>query len=137
MTYPHRNASDFAAVVGVVRDYFEALHRGDVAGLARLFDDEAWLQTHGARRTRDEWLEAVKNRTSPEDRGDAFEYRLLSVDISGEQAMVKASVPLLGSRFVDYLGLLREGGEWRIVNKMYADDSPTSSTPDASQDKPA
>ncbi len=36
-----------------------------------------------------------------------------------DQAMAKVDVPLLAAHFIDFLGLLKEDGTWKIVNKMY------------------
>ena len=63
----------------------------------------------------------VASRPIPADEGHGFNYKILSVEVLGDQAMVKASCPLLGHDFIDYLGFLRENGVWLIVSKMYAD----------------
>ncbi|WP_277749872.1 nuclear transport factor 2 family protein [Pseudoalteromonas sp. R3] len=72
------------------------------------------------RRTRDEWLQLVSDRTSPAENGDEFAYQILAIDWLGQQAMVKVLCPLFEHNYVDFLGLLKEQGQWRIVNKMYA-----------------
>jgi hypothetical protein len=35
--------------------------------------------------------------------------------------MVKVKCPLFDFNYVDFLGLLKEQGQWLIVNKMYSD----------------
>src|SRR5690606_27696076 len=99
------------------------LHHADVARLDRIFDHRAQLQAPGIRRSKQEWLALVASREVPAERGDAFAYRLLAVDLAGEQAMVRVHCPLLGQDYVDFLSLLKEQNCWRIVNKMYADNS--------------
>ncbi len=38
---------------------------------------------------------------------------------SGDIAMIKLTDDYLGIRFTDFLTLLHENGEWRIVNKTF------------------
>jgi hypothetical protein len=111
--------SDFAAVVTLVQDYFDGLHQGDVDKLRGLFHPDAYLKAPGLRRSREDWLSAVGNRPIPQAQGAAYRFRILSVELVKDQAMVKAECPLLEHFYVDFLGLLKEDGRWQIVNKMY------------------
>lgn len=105
----------------VIQSYFDGLHHGDTKKLREIFHSDAFLKAPGLRRSLDEWLTLVKQRQTPVTNGDEYAYRTLSVDVVGQQAMVKVLCPLLGSIYIDFLGLLKEDGHWRIVNKMYAD----------------
>lgn len=113
--------NDLQQVTTLLLQYFDGLHRADVALLNTIFADEARLSAPGVRRSKSQWLELVANRPVPAQLGHAFAYQILSVDLSGEQAMAKVFCPLLGKRYLDYLGLLKEQGRWRIVAKQYAD----------------
>ncbi|ANM30910.1 hypothetical protein ABI59_16995 [Acidobacteria bacterium Mor1] len=110
---------DHAAIQGLMRDYFDGLYEGDVKKLKRVFHRDAGLKAPGYRKTRDEWLEAVAQRPIPRDEGFAYRFSVMSSEIVGEQAMIKASVPLPAADYVDFLGLLKEGGEWKIVEKIF------------------
>ncbi|MDR6984188.1 hypothetical protein J2X32_002830 [Rheinheimera pacifica] len=114
--------SDLPAITALLGQYFDGLHRADTALLDRIFDDEARLYAPGVRRNKSQWLELVANRPVPAQLGHAFAYQILSVDLSGEQAMAKVFCPLLGRQYLDYLSLLKEQGCWRIVAKQYADN---------------
>jgi len=114
--------SDLPAITALLGQYFDGLHRADTALLDRIFDDEARLYAPGVRRSKSQWLELVANRPVPAQLGHAFAYQILSVDLSGEQAMAKVFCPLLGRQYLDYLSLLKEQGRWRIVAKQYADN---------------
>ena len=48
-----------------------------------------------------------------------YNFNIQSLEIVGDQAMAKVDVPLLAAHFIDFLGLLKEDGEWKIVNKMF------------------
>lgn len=111
-----------SAVQNVVKQYFEGLHHADVNKLKAIFAPDCVLKAPGIRRTRDEWLELVQSRPVPAAQGDKLNSKILSIEVMGEQAMVKVSVPLLDRHFIDYLGLLYENKKWLIVNKMYADN---------------
>lgn len=107
-------------IEATIEKYFKGLHLANADMLESVFSADCVLKAPGIRRTRHEWLEFVQNRPVPSTRGDKYAYKILSIDVSGEQAMVKVDVPLLDSNFIDYLGLLRENNQWHIVNKMYA-----------------
>lgn len=109
------------SIKALIQGYFDGLHHADVDKLNRIFAPDCVLKAPGIRRTKTEWLQLVKSRPVPAEQNAAYDYQILNIEILGDQAMVKVDVPLLGSHFVDYLGLLRENGEWLIVNKMYAD----------------
>ena len=111
--------SDYEAIIGLLNDYFDGLYEGDVDKLRNLFHDDAWLKGKDYRKTRDEWLEAVAKRPVPRDEGMEFNFNIVSLEIVDDQAMAKVDVPLLAAHFIDFLGLLKEDGQWRIVNKMF------------------
>ena len=56
---------------------------------------------------------------SPRNEGMAYDFNILSIEVVGDQALVKVDVPLLAAHFIDFLGLLKEDNQWRIVNKMF------------------
>jgi len=110
---------DYQFIHALLRDYFDGLYEGDVEKLRGLFHKDAWLKANGYRKTRDEWLQAVAARPIPKDEGTAYDFHVMSPEIVGDQAMAKVNVPLPAAHFIDFLGLLKEGGHWKIVNKMF------------------
>lgn len=114
-----RYAEDYQAIHTLLQDYFDGLYEGDIDKLRNIFHDDAWLKGNNYRKTRDEWLAAVADRPVPKTEGMAYNFNILSLEIVGDQAMAKVDVPLLAAHFVDFLGLLKEDGVWKIVNKMY------------------
>lgn len=111
--------ADYEAILGLLNTYFDGLFEGDVVKLRDIFHEDAWLKGNNYRKTRDEWLEAVATRPVPRDEGMEYAFNIQSLEIVGDQAMAKVDVPLLAAHFIDFLGLLREGGRWRIVTKMF------------------
>ncbi|MEL7448339.1 MAG: nuclear transport factor 2 family protein [Pseudomonadota bacterium] len=110
---------DYEAINELLNAYFDSLYVGDVDRLREIFHDDAWLKGNGFRKTRDEWLEAVADRPVPSVEGMDYAFNIQSLEIVGDQAMAKVDVPLLAAHFIDFLGLLKEDGEWKIVNKMF------------------
>ncbi|MBU1311736.1 MAG: nuclear transport factor 2 family protein [Gammaproteobacteria bacterium] len=114
--------AELAAISTLLGHYFDGLHRADTALLSSIFDDAAQLYAPGVRRSKQQWLDLVANRPVPAALGHAFAYQILSIEQTGEQALAKVACPLLGRHFIDYLSLLKEQGQWRIVAKLYADN---------------
>ncbi|CAM3873648.1 MULTISPECIES: nuclear transport factor 2 family protein [Pseudoalteromonas] len=112
---------DLDNVTAVIQQYFEGLHQGDIKKLDAIFHAEAVLKAPGMRRTKSQWLDLVSSRQTPESQSADFNYRILSVDVVNHQAMVKLYCPLFEHHYIDFIGLLKEDGQWRIVNKMYDD----------------
>ena len=61
----------------------------------------------------------MASRPIPCDEGMEYNFNIHSVEIIGDQAMAKVEAPLLAAHFIDFLGLLKEYGQWKIVNKMF------------------
>ena len=114
-----RNKEDAQIIKALLQDYFDGLYEGDVAKLRNVFHDDAWLKGNNYRKSRDEWLGAVAARPIPKDERMDYGFKVISLDVVGDQAMAKVDVPLLAAHFIDFLGLLKEDGTWKIVNKMY------------------
>ena len=108
-------------ITKIIETYFEGLHTSNVELLKNVFHEDCVLKAPDVRRTRDEWLALVSSRPVPAKQGTDENYEILWLEIEGNQALAKVSVPLLGAHYIDYLGLLFEGHRWQIVNKMYAD----------------
>lgn len=120
------NSTDaISTIESLVLDYFKGLHFADTEKLESLFSADCVLKAPGIRKNMKEWLALVASRPVPASKGHKLDSKIMSIEVMGEQAMVKASVPLLGDHFIDYLGLLNENGKWQIVSKMYADYMPT------------
>lgn len=113
------DSQDFDTVVAIIRDYFDGLHTADTAKLEKIFHSDCVLKLPNRRRSLAEWLHDVRNRRVPNEEGVLYRFRILAVDIVNDQAMVKVECPLFENFYIDFLGLLKEQGQWRIVNKMY------------------
>lgn len=115
---PLAGEKDLDAVCTVLRSYFNGLHEGDADKIRSVFHEDSFLQTPGSRRSREDYLNIVSDRLSPKAAGEPYRFKILWIELIKDQAMAKLDVPVLGKHHVDYLGLLKEDGRWRIVNKM-------------------
>ena len=116
-----RSTSDFEIITAIIENYFNGLHDGDVTKLRSIFHQDAWLKAPGVRRSLEQWLEAVADRSVPAQQSKPFNFKILSIDVVQDQAMAKIQCPLFDFNYIDFLGFLKEQGQWLIVNKMYTD----------------
>ena len=113
--------NDEQQIRACLQDYFDGLFHADTQKLASVFHLDTVLKAPGIRRTRNEWLELVATRPVPAEVESSDAFRVLAIDLAGEQAMAKVECPLFEKTYIDFLGLLKENGVWKIVSKMYAD----------------
>ncbi len=55
------------------------------------------------------------------DPGSPYNFKIVSVDITGDVAVVKVENECLGTSFTDYLTLIKHDGRWQIVMKAFFD----------------
>ena len=111
------------AIKTVVSQYFQAIYNGDSDKLENTFHPQAMLfgDIKGVPyfKTLTDYIDGVKSRKSPKDLEENFKMEILSIEIMGNMAIVKAHVPMLGFNYYDFLSLNLVQGEWKIVNKLF------------------
>lgn len=121
-----------AHVNALLRDYFDGLYRGDVNLLTRVFHPQAQLFGFGAGspgtqglpdaplvRDLPTYLAVVAARRSPQDLGESFAFRVLSLEVTGPLAHAKVCCPMLGNVYLDHLTCVCADGRWQISHKAY------------------
>jgi len=108
-------------VRAVVEQYLHGLKFNDVASLRAAFAPDAkllWVRRDGTmgQLSQEDWYKGFAASAGKEEEGDLI---ISSVDITGDVAAVKVVETYPKEVYVDYLNLLRAGGQWRIVNKVY------------------
>lgn len=121
MTMPQQGKDDEAQIRQLMQDYFDGLYHADTEKLDSIFHDDVVLKAPGLRRPKTQWLQAVASRPVPADQSEPYRFNILTIDIVADQAVVKLECPLAEHFYIDFIGLLKEGGQWLIVNKMYCD----------------
>ena len=116
-----QDMDDVTAVRRVAQEYLDGLAAGDAAMLSRAFAPEAQLFGAPGRALQvipvKSWIESRKGKRL-EPAGE-YVQRVVSVDVSGDAALAKTDLVWPALHYVDYLSLVRIGGEWRIVNKIW------------------
>ncbi|MDT0607064.1 nuclear transport factor 2 family protein [Croceitalea rosinachiae] len=111
----------------VITNYFEGIFYGDANKLESCFTDNAIIygDINGVpyKKSRDEYIDGVKNRQSPNDLNEAFKMETIGIDILGNIAMAKVHLPMLGYNYYDYLSLTKIDNHWKIVNKIFSNVS--------------
>ena len=120
-TTPRNTTTDLSAIEAILQGYFDGLYHGDVTKLTSIFHPDAWLKSPGVRRSLSQWLANVATRETPAELNKPFKFKILSIDVVQDQAMAKIHCPLFDFNYIDFLGLLKEEGKWKIVTKMYTD----------------
>src|SRR6186997_851827 len=110
-----------SAVREVVHRYLHGLKFNDTVSLHAAFWPEARLYfvnrdgTLGEL-TQAKWYTMFAASAGKEEKGDL---RIDEVEVTKDAASVKVVEDYPGSRYTDYLNLLRINGRWWIVNKIY------------------
>lgn len=116
--------SDFAAVRGVLEQYFDGLFQADAELLGHVFHPAAVYATADEQpllhRDMGSYLAAVAQRVSPAARGEQRRDHIDSIEFAGENtAMARVRCAIGTRRFTDFLTLIREDGTWRIMAKIF------------------
>ncbi|MEY8120590.1 nuclear transport factor 2 family protein [Falsihalocynthiibacter sp. BN13B15] len=118
------NSADHAQVVALIERYFEGLYHADSSVLRQVFHpnlayvcategDELYLDL-------DTYMSRVDGRVPPAKRGDPRDEAILEIAFGSQSlAKVTARMSMMGRDYLDYLTLIRHGGEWRIVTKAF------------------
>jgi hypothetical protein len=119
--------TDRAAIETAVQTYLDGLYEGDADKLASVFHPTSVLTSshEGAltRLPRDEWLQMVRTRPSPQSRGLARHDEILHVDqASPTMAVVKVRCQIPPRYFTDFLSLLKVDGRWVVAQKVFSTD---------------
>lgn len=115
------SSPDESAVRTVVESYLHGLKFNDVASLKAAFWPEAklYFTTRDGRLgqlTQAEWYAGFAKSAGKEETGDL---RIAALEVTRDIATVKVVEDYPGSRYTDYISLVRFDGRWQIVNKIY------------------
>jgi hypothetical protein len=113
--------ADETAVRAVVESYLHGLKFNDVPSLRKAFWSDAKLyfvnrDGHLGQLTQAEWYAGFAQSAGKEEPGDL---RIAALEVTRDIASVKVVENYPGSRYTDYISLVRFDGRWQIVNKIY------------------
>ena len=114
--------AELDALRAVTQDYLDGMIYVDEAKLRHAFHPKCLIVGHFRGRLEydplDDFIAAVKKEGGP-PAGTPYFAEIVSIDIAGDTAVVKSTNDYLGTRFTDYLTMLKTGGRWVIVNKVF------------------
>lgn len=113
------------AIEQTVHTYFDGLYEGDADKLASVFAETSALTYEQDGKltvlSREQWLQWVRERPKPKDKGLARDDVILLVDQAGPTtALVKVKCQIPPRFFTDYLSLLKVDGHWVVAQKVFA-----------------
>ena len=115
--------NDIDLIQQTIQHYFDGLYHSDVEKLGRAFHPRAqvmgFFNGNLSILSLGQFTDFVKATPPPSENGEAYDMKIVSMDITGNEAVVKVEDLYLGLRFTDYLSLLRIDNNWVIVNKVY------------------
>jgi hypothetical protein len=118
-----QNKNDLEQIRQTVQLYFDGMYLSDVTQLKQAFHPAAFLmgyfEGNFAHIPLTNWLEMVEKTPAPSKNGEAYDMKIVSIDITETVAVVKVADLYLGLRFTDYLSLVNTGDSWVIVNKVF------------------
>jgi hypothetical protein len=121
--------NEFDAIRALVTDYFDGLYAGDVACLTGIFHERARLHAMLDGKFVEfefaPYMEIVANRASPRSQQAERDDRLIAIHhTTSDTALVIVSLLLSGKSYTDHLSLIRDGGRWQIISKVYHFNNP-------------
>lgn len=112
-------------IVTLLDNYFELIHSQDMSLFDQVFHESSSLfgVPDGALNIRsfDVYKDAMANRQSPAEKGEARRDEILFVDqLNDNLAVARVQLEMSGGVMQDYLSLLKIDGKWLIVAKTWA-----------------
>jgi hypothetical protein len=120
------SSADEEAVRTAVQSYLHGLKFNDVASLRAAFWPDAklyFVKRDGqlGQLTQEQWYAGFAKSAGHEEEG---ELRIAALEVTRDIAAVKVIEEYPGSRYTDYISLVRFGGRWQIVNKIFTAECP-------------
>jgi len=117
---------DSLAITAVLEnEYFLGIYEGDIEKLGRILYSDALLfgdiKGEAYAKTRNQYLEVVKNRQSVKDSGKPFKGTIISIDVVNTIAVAKVHVKMYDFNYDEFLSFHKLNNQWLIVNKMFSD----------------
>ena len=112
----------------VVVDYLEGMIYGQPERLERAMHPQCMQAGHFNGQyeffDRDTFIKSLENEQMLPP-GSKYNSEIISVDVTGDVAVVKVEDDCFGTSFTDYLTLIKHDGQWQIVMKAFFDHANT------------
>jgi protease I len=118
-----KDKTDLELIQQTIQYYFDGLYYSDIEKLNKAFHPNAqiigYFQGTLMFNSLEQFLDFVKATPAPSKSGEKYDMRIVSIDMTGNEAVAKVEDLYLGFRFTDYLSLLNVDGTWVIINKTF------------------
>jgi hypothetical protein len=118
--------AELLAIEAVVQAFFKGLHEGDVPLVQKQFIKDAvitgYYEGECIVHELNQYLAVLKQMPSPILLGEDFEMDIAGIETVGSIALVRARYLYEALRFTDYLSLMKIGGEWKVVSRLFHHD---------------
>lgn len=115
--------TDLELIQQTVQYYIDGLYHSDVEKIKKAFHPNSqiigYFQGTLLFHSLEQFFEFVKATPAPSKSGEKYDMRIVSIDMTGNEAVAKVEDLYLGFRFTDYLSLLNIEGTWVIINKTF------------------
>ena len=113
--------ADEAGIKQAVQAYFDAVTDNSKNAVLRAFHPDAFIMTSRAERLSRAPFQQWGGFANDKPDADAQERRskIVSIDQTGARAVAKVDLDWPDIHYIDYLSLMKFGGEWRIINKVW------------------
>ena len=122
--------ADEAGIKQAVEAYFDAVTDNNKNAVKRAFHPDAFIMTSfGERLSRSpfqQWGAFADDKPSPEAK--ERQSKIVAIDQTGARAIAKVDLDWPDVHYIDYLSLMKFGGEWRIINKVWFSEPSARST---------
>src|SRR5262245_5063129 len=114
----------YAAIVSVLKDYFDGLYESDTSRLRRVFHAQAHYACATAtpllHMGMPEYFALVDKRPSPASQGQKRTDRIISIEFAGPVTAFARVECSIGPRFcTDLLTFIHVDGRWQIIAKVF------------------
>jgi hypothetical protein len=116
-------ANDIELIQQTVECYIDGTYHSDVEKIKKAlhpnYMDIGYFEGKLVFEPLEEYLKYIKDSPTPSESGEEFDAKIVSIDVTGNAAVVKLISVALGQRSTDYLSLLNVDGNWVIVGEIY------------------
>ena len=110
---------DVAAITAVIQKYFDGTSKGQPELVKQAFTKSLELQYVGKKGDLKRWLGTEYIANLKPGKGKNRVGKIISIDITDNAAVVKATVTTGKTLFTDYLLLLKLDSGWQVTNKIF------------------
>jgi hypothetical protein len=119
-----RATEEEAAVRAALEHYLQGHATGDGAHFRAVFHPESklfWVRDgQFMQRTSADYIAGAPGKPAADEA--QRKRRIVSVDVTGNAASAKIELDYPSAKLTDYMSLLKIGGEWKVVNKIFTSE---------------